>query len=229
MSTHEEVLAELRALSDPANVEGQARFGITAANRLGVSLTQLRAIARKHKRDHALALALWDSGIHEARLLATLVDDPARVTVKQMERWLRDFDSWDTVDVACGNLFDRTPHAFAKAHEWAARTKEFQKRAGFTMMASLAVHARDAEDEDFEAFLPVIEREAHDGRNFVKKAVNWALRQIGKRNARLNRAAVAAAERIRAQGTRPARWIASDALRELTGDKVQAALRKKGR
>jgi 3-methyladenine DNA glycosylase AlkD len=192
---------------------------------LGISLTQLRAIAKRYKRDHELALALWDSNLHEARLLAILIDDPEKLTIRQMERWLRDFDSWDIVDVACSNLFDKTPHAFAKAHEWAARKQEFQKRAGFTMMATLAVHAKSAPDADFEAFLPVIEREAHDARNFVKKAVNWALRQIGKRNLHLNAAAIAAAERIRAHDSPPARWIAADALRELSGDAVQARLR----
>ena len=228
MSRHEEVLAELRALADPANVEGQARFGISGANRLGVSVTQLRAIARKHKRDHDLARALWDSNVHEARMLATLVDDPAKVTQEQMERWVKDFDSWDIVDGACSNLFDKTPHAFAKAHEWAARKQEYQKRAGFSMMATLAVHAKGASDEEFEAFLPLIEREANDARNFVKKAVNWALRQIGKRNTRLNEAAIEAAERIRAHDTPPARYIASDALRELRSEQVQASLRRRG-
>jgi 3-methyladenine DNA glycosylase AlkD len=224
MSAHEEVLDELRVLANPVNVEGQARFGISGADRLGISVTRLRAIAREHKRDHELADALWTSGIHEARILATLVDDPTKVTVNQMERWVKDFDSWDIVDGACGNLFDKTPHAFAKAHEWSAREPEYQKRAAFSMMASLAVHAKQATDEDFEKFLPVIEREASDPRNFVKKAVSWALRQMGKRNLRLNSASIKSAERIRVQDTPAARWIAGDALRELQSGRVQAHL-----
>jgi 3-methyladenine DNA glycosylase AlkD len=227
MSGHEAILRELRARANPVNVEGQARFGITGANRLGVSLTDLRAMARPHRRDHRLALDLWDSGVHEARMLAVLVDDPAKVTVGQMQRWLKDFDSWDIVDGACSNLFDKTPWAHEKAVEWASRKPEYEKRAAFALMAALAVHDKKAPDEAFERFLPVIAREAGDARNFVKKAVNWALRQIGKRNRALNAATIKTANEIRAQGTSPARWIAADALRELTSPEVQARLSRK--
>lgn len=191
------------------------RFGINVDRALGVSVTDLRRIARGLGKDHALARGLWASGIHEARILAALVEEPDRVTEAQAERWVRSFDSWDLCDQVCGNLFDRTPFAFEKAAAWAGREREFEKRAGFALMAMLAVHRRDAPDDAFLPFLKLIEREAHDGRNFVKKAVNWALRQIGKRSPRLREAALLTAGRIRDQGTPSARWIASDALREL--------------
>jgi 3-methyladenine DNA glycosylase AlkD len=211
----EEILEELRALADPLGKAGMTRFGIETSRALGVSMTKLRQMATRLGRDHALAAGLWRSGIHEARILASIVDVPAEVTAEQMESWAAEFDSWDLVDQCCGNLFCRTPHAWTKAVEWAGRDEEFVKRAGFSLMAYLAVHAKAAPDESLAAFLPVIEREAADGRNFVKKAVNWALRQIGKRNSALNQAAIEAAERIHVQGSPSARWIASDALREL--------------
>jgi len=213
-------------MADPDGVTGQARFGINGANRLGVRVPELRRLARAHRRDHSLALELWRSGVHEARIMATMIDDPALVTKQQMERWLRDFGSWDLVDHACGNLFDRTPFAFDKALEWSAREAEFQKRAGFSLMATLAVHDKDARDGDFKPFLAAIQRESYDDRNFVRKAVNWALRQIGKRNPALNVAAIKTAERVQKQGTRAARWIAADALRELRSDAVQRKLQR---
>ncbi len=224
MSRHEDLLETLQGLADPAGVAGQARFGITGANRLGIRVTDLRRIARAHRRDHQLAAELWRSGIHEARILATLVDDPKKVTERQMERWVKDFDSWDIVDGACGNLFDLTPFAVAKALEWSERKQEFQKRAGFALMAYVAVHDKKAPDETFAPFLAAIVREADDDRNFVRKAVNWALRQIGKRNRAMNAAALETAEAVRARGTRAARWIAADALRELRSDAVQKKL-----
>jgi 3-methyladenine DNA glycosylase AlkD len=222
VSRHEELLAAVRALADPAGVEGQARFGITGANRLGVRVTDLRRLARGHRRDHPLAMELWSSGIHEARILATLVDDPAAVTKTQMERWVRDFDSWDIVDGACGNLFDQTPFAYDKALEWSGRKPEFQKRAGFALMAYIAVHDKSARDTAFKPFLGAIVREANDDRNFVRKAVNWALRQIGKRNQALHKEAIETALRVRALDTKAARWIAADALRELESAAVRA-------
>jgi 3-methyladenine DNA glycosylase AlkD len=162
--------------------------------------------------------------VHEARSLAALIDDPRQVTEEQMERWVADFDSWDVCDGCCGDLFDKTPFAHRKAVEWAGRDEEFVKRAGFALMAWLAVHDKKAPDEAFLAFLPVIARESGDGRNFVKKAVNWALRGIGKRNAALNAMAIQTAQEIQSMGSRPGRWIASDALRELTSDKVRERL-----
>jgi 3-methyladenine DNA glycosylase AlkD len=222
-----EIVSELESLADPANVAGMARYGINPENTLGVSIPRLRAMAKEIGRDHALALELWASGIHEARILAGLVDDPAMVAAAQLERWVGDFDSWDVCDGVCGNLFDRTPFAWEKAAAWSARSEEFVKRAGFVLMAALAVHDKKAPDERFRNFLPLIEREAADERNFVKKAVNWALRQIGKRNRALNRDAIAAAKRIRKIDSRSARWIAADALRELESGAVRERLNKR--
>jgi 3-methyladenine DNA glycosylase AlkD len=221
----ERVLAELRSLADPMQLAGMARFGIATDRALGgIGMPRLRRMGRDLGPDHELAEALWATGVHEARLLAAFVDDPALVTEDQMERWASGFDSWDLCDTVCGSLFDRTPLAHDKAVEWASREEEFVKRAGFATMAWLAVHDRKAGDERFIAFLPDVERGSGDDRKLVRKAVSWALRQIGKRNAHLNSAAVACAERIREQGSRSARWVASDVLRELAGDLVRERL-----
>lgn len=222
-----EVLRILRANAKAANAAGMARYGISAEGALGVSMPILRRLARQLGRDHALALALWKTGIHEARILAGLVDSPADVSEPQMERWVRDFDSWDVCDQVCSNLFDRTPFAVRKAREWSRREQEFVKRAGFVLMAALAVHDKKAPDSLFEGFLKSIKRESRDDRNFVRKAVNWALRQIGKRNSRLNRAAVSAAREIGGIDSGAARWIASDALRELTSPEVRKRISRK--
>lgn len=202
-----------------------ARFGINPDRALGVRIPDLRRLAREIGTDHGLALALWRIGIHEARILASMVDDPARVTERQMERWVRDFDSWDLCDQVCGNLFDRTRFARRKAREWTVRDEEFVKRAAFALVAWMAVHDRGADDRFFVGFLPLIERHATDGRNFVKKSVNWALRQVGKRNRSLNRAAVQVARRLSRSEDRAARWVGTDALRELTGQAVRERLR----
>jgi 3-methyladenine DNA glycosylase AlkD len=220
----EEVLARLKSLANPENVAGMARFGINPENTLGISVPTLRKLAKEIGRDRALAQELWASGVHEARMLAGLVDDPRLVTEEQMERWVADFDSWDVCDGCCGDLFDKTGFAYRKAVEWAAKDEEFVKRAAFALMAWLAVHDKRAPDEAFLEFLPVIKRESADGRNFVKKAVNWALRQIGKRNAALNAAAIRTAQEIQQMGSKPGRWISSDARRELTSEKVRGRL-----
>ena len=220
-----ELLGQLRWTFSQYNVDGQRRFGITPnTEQLGVSMAVLRQIARLHRRDQALSLALWshEPAVHELRLLAALVGDPQAVTRSQMNDWARGFDSWDICDITCIHLFRRTPFAFGKALQWSARNAPkdtFVKRAGFALMATLAVHAKDEPDETFLALLPIITREANDDRNFVRKAVNWALRQIGKRNARLRRAAIVEAKRIQNIDTRAARWIAADALRELTRER----------
>lgn len=209
------ILAELRALRNERNLEGRRRFGIASRHeQLGVSVTELRRIGRPHRRDHALALALWDSGVLEAMILATIVDDAKQVTRTQAARWVRDCDNWAQTD-ALAFLVDRTAFAGELALAWSARRAEFVKRTGFALMAGMAVHRKELPDANFLAFLPVIRREANDERNFVRKAVNWALRQIGKRNPRLRRAAIAEAKRILRLDTKPARWIARDALREL--------------
>jgi 3-methyladenine DNA glycosylase AlkD len=199
-----------------------ARFGINPDRALGVRIPDLRRLAKEIGTDHRLALALWRTKVHEARILASMLDDPAAVTEDQMDSWASDFDSWDLCDQCCGNLFDRTPLAYRKAVEWAGRDEEFVKRAGFALMAWAAVHDKTADDRIFLEFLPVIEREAGDDRNFVKKAVNWSLRQIGKRNRRLHRSAVAVATRLgKRDDSRTARWIGTDALRELASEGVR--------
>lgn len=220
-----ELIERLRAAANPANVEGMARFGINPAGTLGVSVPTVRALA-KGIRSHALADALWQSGIHEARLLASMVDDPAAVSEEQMERWVHDFDSWDVCDQVCSNLFDRTPFGHAKALEWSAREEEFVKRAGFVMMACLATHDKSAPDSRFLEYFPAIRREAADPRNFVKKAVNWALRGIGKRSRMLNIAAADLARELTQSASPVTRWIASDALRELTDPKILARIKR---
>jgi len=214
-TTAKEVLAELKKFANPANVKGMARFGINSTNTLGVSIPTLRGIAKPHRLDHALALELWESGIHEARILAAFVDDPKQITESQMETWVKDFDSWDVCDQVCSGLFDKIPLAYRKAVQWSKRPEEFVKRAGFVLMACLAVHEKKSGDEAFENFLPIIIREANDDRNFVRKAVNWALRQIGKRNSRLRAKAMKVAEELSESDSKSARWIGKDALREL--------------
>jgi len=221
-----QVVDRLKSLGDPKAVEGMARFGIQSSNSFGVSVPKLRTLAREVGRDHPLALQLWETGLHDARLLATMIDDPEEVTIDQMDRWVRDFDSWDVVDGSCGNLFDKTPFAVAKAKDWCKREEEFVKRAGFVLMAELAVHDKEAKDKVFLDFLPVIIGGASDSRNFVKKAVNWSLRQIGKRNLKLNKAAVSTALKIQKIESGAAKWVASDAMRELKSPQVLKRLRE---
>jgi 3-methyladenine DNA glycosylase AlkD len=226
-----DILAELDALGSPANVAGMERFAIVTSKVFGIPAPVLKSYAKEIKKKakdrHTVALELWETGVYEARAVAFLIDDPKQVTREQMNAWAADFDNWATVDGACGYLFCRTPHAYDMAVEWAGRDEEFIKRAGFSLIAYLAVHDKKAPDEKLAAFLPLIERHADDDRNFVKKAVNWALRQIGKRSIDLNALAIAAADRIKQQDTKSARWIAADALRELTSEAVQKRLNEK--
>ncbi|SHM42482.1 3-methyladenine DNA glycosylase AlkD [Mucilaginibacter sp. OK098] len=214
--TTEEVIDLLKQKSNAKYLAGMKRFGINDKDALGIPLPELRKIAKGIKTDHALALALWKIKIHEARMLASLIADPKLFTEKQADSWVKDFDSWDVCDQVCGNLLDRTAFAISKAFEYSAAEEEFVKRAGFVLMAEFAVHNKTAPDDVFIAFFPVIEREAWDSRNFVKKAVNWALRQIGKRNNNLRGHAIHAAQRILLQNSKPAKWIASNALNELS-------------
>jgi 3-methyladenine DNA glycosylase AlkD len=235
MSTRERLTALMDELAGKASEEsraGMARYGINVAHAFGVSVYDLRRMAKAMGADHDLALALWDTGNHEARMLASMVDDPAAVTEAQMEEWAAAFDSWDVCDQVTSNLFDKTPFAYAKVREWSAAEDAWVKRAAFATAAALAVQDRKAPDERFLAILELVRREAGDGRNFVKKAVNWALRNIGKRNAALHAAAIDTAEAIlaaadtlaaadrRDPAARSARWVAHDALRELRSDKV---------
>src|SRR5437764_10279761 len=210
-----QVIALLQEHANPQAVQGMARFGISSTQTLGVSIPTLRRIAKDIGRDHPLALELWRSGIHEARILASMIADPRLVSPEQMEEWVNDFDSWDVCDQVCGNLFDKTPYAYQKAVEWPHREQEFVRRAGFVLMAELAVHDKRASDEAFVPFFPLIKQYATDERNFVRKAVNWALRQIGKRNSHLRDAPADRAQAIRQMHSRAARWIANDELQEL--------------
>lgn len=193
-----------------------ARYGINPKKLYGVSIPALRKLAKEVGKDHKLAAGLWKTGVHEARILASMVDDPDKVSEAQADRWAKDFDSWDVCDQCCTNLFRKTGFAYKKCEKWSRAEKEFVKRAGYVLMATLAVGDKKAPDERFLRLLPLIKREAGDSRNFVKKAVNWALRQIGKRNRRLHAAALKTAGEIAAMEGKSARWIAGDAMRELT-------------
>lgn len=229
--TVSEITEKLKSLENAENVAGMKRFGIVAKKAFGVSAPVLKTLAKDIKKQienrHGLALALWETGIHEARIIAYLIDNPSEVSEKQMESWVKDFDNWAICDGTCGHLFCRTAFAYEKAFEWSRREDEFVKRAGIVLMAWLAVHDKKAADEKIARFLPVLETNSDDERNFIRKAVNWSLRQIGKRNLHLNRLAVETAERIKRQNTKPARWIAADALRELRNEKTHERLLKK--
>jgi 3-methyladenine DNA glycosylase AlkD len=222
-----DVVAELERLGTKRNVEGMARFGIRAAAVFGVAKPKLDQLARKIGKNHSLGQALWSTGIHDAKILAGLVSEPQLVTSAQMNLWVRGFDNWDTCDGTCCHLFVFAKPAWTKAVAWSGRTAEFQKRAGFALAAYLAYRDKSAGDSKYLNFLKIVEREADDGRNFVRKAVNWALRNIGKRNLRLNRAAIDTAERLKSRNSPAARWVASDALRELKSAAVQARLQRK--
>ncbi len=225
-TSYARVLKSLKARGSRKNVEGMARFGISGKKRLGVSVPDIRRIAKEIGRDHDLAVRLWDSGIPDARIVASIIADPAMLTEEEMDRWAEDFDSWDVCDQVCMNLFQNSPFARRKVREWASREEEFVRRAAFALLACLAWHDEAAPDTVFTRFLPLVNRYADDDRNFVKKAVNWALRNIGKRNPALNRAAIRTAERLTRRVSRSARWIGSDALRELTGTHIQKRIRR---
>ncbi len=220
----EEIIRKLESLSSPEDVEGRARFGINSQMAYGVRIPELRSMARKVGKNHELAGKLWKYGYSETRILASMIDDPHLVTEDQMEKWALEFDSWDICDQCCMNLFRKTSFAYKKIFEWSKREEEFVKRAAFTLIATLAVHDKKADDEKFMDLFPLIIRESTDPRNYVKKAVNWALRQIGKRNLDLNRESIVIAFEINKIDSKSARWIASDALRELKSEKVQERL-----
>jgi 3-methyladenine DNA glycosylase AlkD len=219
-----QIIKELKSLANPKNVEGMARFGINPQKALGVNVPVLRKMAKEIGKNHGLALQLWDSNLHEVRILATMIDEPDKVSEKQMEEWVEEFNSWDLCDQCCMNLFDKTSLTWEKAIEWVSREREFTRRAGFSLMACLAWHDKQTEDKDFLKFFPLIKKYSTDERNFVKKAVNWALRQIGKRNKNLNKEAIKIAKEILKTDNKTAKWIASDALRELSSEAVQKRL-----
>ncbi|MCH8025082.1 MAG: DNA alkylation repair protein [Candidatus Marinimicrobia bacterium] len=224
--TAQQIISRLRSLGSPDNLAGMARYGISTDRAFGVKMGEVQALARQNRGDHKLALELWDSGYREARLLAANIADPGQVTPQLMDAWVTDFDSWDVCDTTCGKLFKKTPWAYDKARQWAQSEREFTRRAGFALMAYLALNSSKLNDDKYEPFLELIASAATDQRNLVKKAVNWALRQIGKRNQALNRRAIAVAEGLLAAGEKTARWIANDALRELGSERVQERLRR---
>jgi 3-methyladenine DNA glycosylase AlkD len=221
---YEETIKKLKSMTSQENVQGMARYGINPKNNLGISIYLLRPLAKEIGTHHDLAQKLWDSGIHDARLLAVFIEDPGQVTSEQMDRWAKDFDSWDVCDQACTSLFDQTEYAWEKIFEWSKSNEEFVRRAAFSILAGLAVHDKNAEDQKFETTFSLMKHYAVDERNYVKKAVNWALRNIGKRNLHLNKKAIRLAEEILTLDSRSAKWIARDALRELCSEKMQKRL-----
>ena len=225
MASVKDVLDRLQSKAHPEQLKGMAKYGISIEQRLGVSVPDMRRLAKELGRDHKLALSIWKTGIAEARILAGMVGDPDRLTEEQMEEWVKDIDSWDVCDQVCMNLFEKNQLAWKKIIDWSEREEEFVKRTAFSLTACLAWHDKKASDEKFIELLPVIIRAATDERNFVKKAANWALRNIGKRNLNLNRAAINAAKEIQRLDSKAARWIAADAIRELESDAVQSRLR----
>lgn len=215
MNSVEQIIKVIRNSSNPENIAGQARFGIKGVESYGMSKPEMKLLAKQTGKNHALALELWKTDIHEARHIAAMIAEPKKVTEAMMDKWVKDFNSWDIVDDCCSVLFCRTPFAYDKAIEWTARKKEFEKRAAFALMAFLAVHDKKAEDKKLEQFFPYLLAASDDGRNFVKKAVNWALRQIGKRNPRLCREVIALAKEMKTKDDASSRWIASGVLSEL--------------
>jgi 3-methyladenine DNA glycosylase AlkD len=225
MASVNDVLGKLRSKAEPEQLKGMARYGMTIENRLGVSVPDMRKLAKELGRDHKLASSLWKTGVAEAKILAGMVGDPDKLTEEQMEEWVKGIDSWDVCDQVCMNLFEKNRLAWKKIIDWSGRKEEFVKRTAFSLIACLAWHDKKASDEKFIELLPVITRAATDERNFVKKAVNWALRNIGKRNLNLNKAAISAARRIQRLDSKAARWIAADAIRELESEAVQSKLK----
>ncbi len=227
MDSTEDILGKLKAKANPNSVRGMARYGMNAERRLGVSVPYMRRIAQELGKSHELALELWKTEIPEARILASMIGEPEKLTDHQMEEWVKDINSWDVCDQVCMNLFEKTPIAWRKILEWAEREEEFVKRTAFALVACIAWHKKELEDEEFIKLLPVLKQGATDNRNFVKKAVSWALRNIGKRNLNLNKAAIEAAKEIRQTDVKAARWIASTTLRELESEAVQKKLRER--
>lgn len=227
MATVDEVMEQLNSKAKIDQLQGMARFAIVGDQRLGVSVPDMRKIAKDIGKDHQLALDLWETGVPEGMIVAGMIAEPEKLTEQQMENWVVDINSWDICDQVCMNLFEKTPLAEKKIYEWSLREEEFVKRASYALIACLAWHDKEASDEAFTQYFPVIVAGATDERNFVKKAVNWALRNIGKRNQALNKEAIEVAKEIQGIDSKSARWIASNAIRELENEKVQERLRKK--
>jgi 3-methyladenine DNA glycosylase AlkD len=225
MASVKDVLDKLQSKAQPEQLKGMAKYGMTVEQRLGVSVPDMRKLAKEIGKDHKLALDLWKTAIAEARILAAMVGDPDKLTEEQMEDWVKGINSWDVCDQVCMNLFEKNQLAWKKIVDWSQREEEFVKRTAFSLIACLAWHDKKASDEKFIELFPVIIRGATDERNFVKKAVNWALRNIGKRNINLNRAAINVANEIRQLDSKAARWVASDAIRELESESIQKRLK----
>jgi 3-methyladenine DNA glycosylase AlkD len=226
MASVEKVLKKLKAKAKPTRIKGMTQYGMVAEQRLGVSVPEMRRIAKEQGKNHKLALELWKTGIPEARIVAAMIGEPEELTEDEMEDWVEDINSWDICDQVCMNLFEKTPFAWKKILDWSKREEEFVKRAAFALLACLAWHDKKEEDQRFIDYLLVIKRESTDERNMVKKAVNWALRNIGKRNPNLNKAAIQTAKEIRDIDSKAARWVASKAIKELEGEAVQRRIRK---
>ena len=224
--TTSEVIKELKKHYNPKNIEGMKRYGIKADKAFGLNAPTMYAIAKRIGKNHELALELWATGYHEARHIAAMIEDSKLITKSQMNKWVKDFNSWDIVDGTCSNLFRKTPYAIEKILEWCEKKEEYIRRAGFSLICYVAVHEKKRDDKDFLQFLPLIKKHSIDKRNFVKKAVNWALRTIGKRSKFLNKEALKLAKEIQAIDSKSARWIANDAIRELTNPKILARLKK---
>jgi len=223
----EEIIEILQQNKNSKNIEGMARFGINPEFALGISMKYLRSFAKEIGKNHQLAMELWKTKIHEARILASIIAVPKQLTKTQMNQWVKDFNSWDLCDQCCMNLFRKSEFAIEKSFEWIERKEEFVKRAGFALVATLAVHNKEMNNNDFNKYLPLIEKYSTDERNFVKKAVNWALRQIGKRNAYLNFTAIEISEKLVNSESKTAKWIGKDALIELTTEKVLSRIKDK--
>ena len=220
-----DIISFLKSQKNPRNLAGMARFGINTKFAFGIPIPVLRDLAKKIGKNHLLAHELWKTGYHDARILASYIEEPHLISEKQMDSWVKDFDSWDICDQCCGNLFDKTKFVNKKINEWTKSKREFVKRAGFVLIACLSVHDKLADDNKFIKFLPFIIKASTDDRNFVKKAVNWALRQIGTRNLSLNKEAITTAKQILLLDTKSAKWIANNALRELKNEVIQKRLR----
>jgi 3-methyladenine DNA glycosylase AlkD len=226
MSSPEEILMKLKAKARPDQLAGMARYGLRIENRLGVQIPELRKLAKETGKNHQLAMELWQSGIAEARILAAMVAEPEKLTEQQMDSMVNDIDSWDIGDQTCMNLFEKTPLAWRKITEWSQRNEEFVKRTAYGLIACIAWHDKKAEDQKLVALFPVIAHGAQDQRKSIQKAVSWALRNIGKRNPNLNQQAITLAQKIRETNTKPAKWVSSDVIRELTSEPVQKRLQK---
>ncbi len=222
-----DIVKKLKSKANPNNLEGMARYGISTNNRLGNSIPTLRKLAKEIGKNHELSLELWEEGIDETRILASMIGEGDKLTEAQCEKWVADFNSWDVCDQVCMNLFDKLPFAEKKISQWSKREEEFVRRAAFALIACTAVHNKEKPDNEFIKLLPLIKKAATDERNYVKKAVSWALRNIGKRNKNLNKEVIKFAKELEKTDSKSARWIGRDTLKEIQSEKIRKKLRRK--